>query len=445
MLVRILIAIILLAGSLWAQTDTSGAAAAATGTGGSTAGMLTPAPVSGEGYSMGFTSETRSNYLRGGLTFGSAYDTDATTGANGQAVSEVSYTVSPTISLDQTRSRFHWLFNYSPGFTFYQKTSALNQANQNLGVNLSYRLSPHVTLSLRDSFLKTSNVLNQSNQDFAQPVSGSVFVPNSSVIAPLADVLSNTASASLTYQFSPDGMVGARGTFGNLHYPNQAQVPGLGDSSSRAGSAFYNRRLSKMHYIGATYQYQNFLAYPTIGQSETTAHSVYLFYTLYLKPTVSISLFGGPQYSQTQQFGLPTTTGWSPAGGASMGWQGRLTSFALSASRAINDSGGLAGAVQAISGNASVRRQLTRNLSASVGGSYADNNMLDPLSTLNTSGHTVSGNASVQRQVGEHFNLQLQYMHLHQSYGDVVVLSAVPNRDRVAVNISYQFSRPLGR
>jgi len=162
MLVRILIAIILLAGSLWAQTDTSGAAAAATGTGGSTAGMLTPAPVSGEGYSMGFTSETRSNYLRGGLTFGSAYDTDATTGANGQAVSEVSYTVSPTISLDQTRSRFHWLFNYSPGFTFYQKTSALNQANQNLGVNLSYRLSPHVTLSLRDSFLKKSNVQNQS-------------------------------------------------------------------------------------------------------------------------------------------------------------------------------------------------------------------------------------------------------------------------------------------
>ena len=231
--------------------------------------MLTPAPVSGEGYSMGFTSETRSNYLRGGLVFGSAYDTDATTGANGQAVSEVSYTVSPTISLDQTRSRLHWVFNYSPGFTFYQKTSALNQANQNLGVNLRYRLSPHVTLSLRDSFLKTSNVLNQPNQDFAQPVSGSVFVPNSSVIAPLADMLSNTANASLTYQFSPNGMIGASGTFANLHYPNQSQVPGLGDSSSRAGSAFYNHRLSKMHYIGATYQYQNFLAYPTLGQSET--------------------------------------------------------------------------------------------------------------------------------------------------------------------------------
>ncbi len=127
-----------------------------------------------------------------------------------------------------------------------------------------------------------------------------------------------------------------------------------------------------------------------------------------------------------------------------MGWQGRLTSFAVSASRAINDGGGLSGAVQAISANASVRRQIIRNLSTSLGGSYADNNMLDPLAIFNTSGHTVSGSASVQRQVGEHLNLQLQYMHLHQSYSDVAVLSAAPNRDRVAVNISYQFSRPLG-
>lgn len=444
MLPKILIAISLLCASVWAQVDTSSAAVAATGTGGSSTGMLMPAPISGEGYAMGFSSETRANYLRGGLVFSSAYDTDATIGVAGQPVSDVSYSVWPTISLDQTRSRFHWVFNYSPGFTFYQKTGGLNQADQNLGVNLSYRLSPHVILGLRDSFRKTSNVLNQPNQDFTQPVSGSVFVPNESVIAPLADVLSNTANASLTYQFSPNGMVGASGTFANLHYPNQSQVPGLGDSSSRAGSAFYNRRLSKMHYVGATYQYQNFLAYPTLGQSQTTAHSVFLFYTLYLKPTVSISLFGGPQQANTQQFGLPTTTGWSPAGGASMGWQGRLTSFAFSASRAINDGGGLSGAVQAISANASIRRQISRNLSTSLGGSYADNNMLDPLAIFNTSGHTVSGSASVQRQVGEHLNLQLQYMHLHQSYSDVAVLSAVPNRDRVAVSISYQFSRPLG-
>jgi len=394
---------------------------------------------------MGFTSETRSNYVRGGLVFSTAYDSDATTGTNGQPISDVSYSIWPTISLDQTRSRLHWVFNYSPGFTFYQKTSSLNQADQNLGVNLSYRLSPHVTLSVRDTFAKTSNVLNQPSSDLATPVSGGVSVPNNSVIAPIADTLTNNANVSLTYQFSPNGMVGGSGTFTNLHYPNPTQVPGLSDSSSRGGSAFYNRRLSKMHYIGATYQYQMFLAYPIAGQSETQTQSIYLFYTIYLKPTFSISFFGGPQYSNTQQFGVPTTTGWSPAGGASMNWQGKLTSFAASYSRSINSGGGLAGAVEASTAAASVRRQLTRWFSMSVGGSYANNDVLDALPTLNNGGQTIQGNASVQRQIGEHFNLQAQYTRLHQSYSDVAAISSTPNRNRVAINISYQFSRPLGR
>ena len=81
MLIRVFIGIILLAAcALWAQVDASGAEAAATGPGGGGGACLTPAPVSGEGYSMGFTSETRSNYLRGGLIFSTAYDSDVTTG-----------------------------------------------------------------------------------------------------------------------------------------------------------------------------------------------------------------------------------------------------------------------------------------------------------------------------------------------------------------------------
>jgi hypothetical protein len=427
---------------IWAQ---SGAEAAATGPSSGGGAMVTPAPVSGEGYSMGFTSETRSNYLRGGLAFSTAYNSDATTGTNGQPISDVSYSIWPTISLDQTRSRLHWVFTYSPGFTFYQKTSSLNQADQNLGINLRYRLSPHVTLSVADSFQKTSNVLNQPNTDLASPVSGGVYVPNNSVIAPIADTLTNTANASLTYQFAANAMVGANGTFSNLHYPNQSQVPGLSDSSSRGGSAFYTHRLAKMHYIGATYQYQWFLASPSGGQSKTQTQSVYLFYTVYFSPTLSVSFFGGPQYSNTQQFGLPTLSSWSPAGGASVAWQGKLTSFAASYSQTINDGGGLGGAVQANNVNASFRRQLTRNLSTTLGAGYANNSVLDASPTFNTGGHTISGNASVQRQIGQHLNVQLQYVRLQQSYSEVAAISSIPNQNRVAVNISYQFSRPLGR
>jgi len=138
-------------------------------------------------------------------------------------------------------------------------------------------------------------------------------------------------------------------------------------------------------------------------------------------------------------------TGWSPAGGASMSWQGKLTSFAASYSRFVNSGGGLVGAVNYSSANGTFRRQFTRTLSMSVGGSYANNDVLDPLPGFNTGGQTVSGNASVQRQIGEHFSLQAQYTRLHQAYNDIEAISIAPNRNRVAVLISYQFSRPLGR
>ena len=445
MLIRIFVgATVLAAAPLWAQ---GGADVAAIGAGGGGGAMATPAPVSGEAYSMGFTSETRSNYLRGGLVFGSAYDDNVAAGANGKPVSDVSYSIWPTISLDQTRSRLHWVLSYSPGYTFYQKTSSLNSENQNFAVDFKYRLSPHVTLSLRDSFQKTSNLLNQPNSDLTNQVSGGAVGPNNSLIAPIADVLTNNANATLTYQFAANAMMGASGTFTNLHYPTQTQVPGLSDSSSRGGSAFYNRRLSKMHYIGATYQYQMFLANPIVGQSETQAHSVFLFYTLYLKPTLSVSLFGGPQYSDTEQFGVPTLKTWSPAAGASLGWQGRLTSFAASYSRRINDGGGLSGAVHSNTADASLRRQLTRRLSASAGASYSNNSVVDALPQFGsgTNGHTVSGSASLQRPIGEHLNVQLQYTRLHQSYSGIAAISSNPDRNREAINISYQFSRPLGR
>lgn len=393
---------------------------------------------------MGFTSETRANYLRGGLVFTSAYDSDATTGANGQPVSDESYSIWPTIALDETRSRLHWTLSYSPGYTFYQHTSSLDAANQNLAVGFKYRLSPHVTLSLRDSFLKTSSVLNQPSSD-APTVSGGVSVPNNSVIAPIADLITNNANATLTYQFSANGMIGASGTFTNLHYPNPSQVPGLFDSSSRGGSAFYNHRLSKMHYIGATYQYQTFLSYPSGAQSETRTQSIFLFYTLYFKPTLSLSLFGGPQYSNTQQFELPASQSWSPAGGASFGWQGKLTSFAASYSQTINGGGGLVGAVHAYSTSGSVRRQITRNLSAAITANYANNKILDGLPQYNNNGHTVSGTASLQRQIGEHFSAGMQYTRLHQSYNEVAAIASTPDHNRGAVNLSYQFSRSLGK
>jgi hypothetical protein len=94
--------------------------------------MLTPPPVSGLSYPLAPASEDRANYLRGGVTFTTAYSDNVLASSGGAAVSDVSYSVWPTIALDETTTRLHATLTYAPGFTFYQRVTAFNQADQNL-------------------------------------------------------------------------------------------------------------------------------------------------------------------------------------------------------------------------------------------------------------------------------------------------------------------------
>jgi hypothetical protein len=433
--------------------------------------MLTPPPVNGQSYPAVPTSEERSNYLRGGVTFTTAY-TDNAVGpvtppnctqpslsgpCEAQPVSDVSYSVAPFIALDEATPRLHLALTYAPGFTFYQRETSLNEADQNASIDLEYRLSPHVTFSARDGFQKSSNVFNQPDLASAAAVTGSTEAANFSVIAPIADRLSNSGDAGITYQFAANSMVGASGTFTNLHYPNQAEVPGLVDSGSQSGSAFYSLRIARRHYIGAVYQYQRLLSYPVPGTNETQTHAALVFYTVYLRPRFSISFFGGPQYADVGTQWPPTTCAnivgtcptpgsrsWNPAAGGSLGWQGHLSSVAVSYVHLISSGSGLIGAVRMDNASASLRQQLTRRLSASVGGGYTQNDVLDAPPTVSSNGHTILGTAGLQQQFGQHLNLQLGYTRLHQDYASVAVL-ATPNTNREFVSISYQFAKALGR
>lgn len=453
---------------VWAQTDDAPAQQSAPAVAGvdnaavpdtynlptSSDRMMTPPPVSGQTYPMALGSQERANYLRAGVSFTTAYTDNALGGLTAHPESDISYSVFPTVALDETTSRLHFDVAYAPGYTFYDRTSALNSMNQNAAIEFEYRLSPHVTFSARDSFLKTSNVFNQpADLSSAGGVGGGAQGPNFSVIAPIADMLSNSGDAGISYQYALNDMIGASGTFSNLHYLNQAQVPGLGDSTSQGGLVFYSHRVGNGQYFGATYQYQRLLAYPTQGVSETQTHAALFFYTIAPSSSrFSVSLFGGPQHSDTAQppiasVQLPSTElkSWNPAAGASVGWQGRLTSFALSYAHIVSSGSGLIGAVKLDSAMLSARQQLTRTLSASVSGGYAQNDVIGSVLLGANSGHTISGTASLQQQFGQHLNVQLGYTRLHQNYGNTQAIAANPNTNREFVSISYQFSRPIGR
>jgi hypothetical protein len=309
-----------------------------------------------------------------------------------------------------------------------------------------------VTFSAGDGFQKSSNVFNQPDLASAGAVFGGTQGANFSVFAPIADRLSNFGNFTITYQFAANATVGASGTFMNLHYPNPAQVPGLFDSSSQGGSVFYSFRVSRMHYIGVTYQYQRLLSFPKQAQNETQTQSVLFYYTLYPATGFSISFFGGPQYADIgpQFFDIASTAtqpsrSSNPEAGASLSWQGRLSSLAISYAHMISSGVGLIGAVRMDGANALIGQQLSRTLSASVSGMYAQNDVLAATPLFSGNGHTISGTASLQQQFGQHLKVQLGYTRLHQDYSSVAVLAGTPNTNREFVSVSYQFSRPLGR
>src|SRR5204863_2083940 len=402
--------------------------------------MAPPEPVSIEGYSMNFTSEEeRSNYLRGGLRFGSSYS-DNVSPSVGRAISDVSYSVSPFIALDQVRSRFSGNLFYTPAFTFYQKTTAFNESDHNLSLAVKYRLSPHVTFKVENHFSKTSNFLNQNQNLAAEPTTG--LAPTVALVVPIADQLRDTSSAQLSYQFSPNNLMGATGTFSDLNYPNRSQVPGLFNSTSSTGQAFYTYRLSGKHYLGATYDYTNLLSHPNGIRTET--HSVLLFYTLYLNSATSFSVFAGPEHSDSRGVGQAPVRQWSPAVGGGFGWRRERTSLAINASRRVGGGGGLTSAVQSLDGNASIRRQLSPSTTVGLSADYSLNTALRLLPST-SNGHLVSGTISFERRLGAHFGFDMAYTRLHQSYNNIAAISRAPDVDHVLVSISYRFERPLGR
>jgi hypothetical protein len=403
--------------------------------------METPPPVDGNSYPTTTSAEKRSNYLRVGLVFTTGYS-DNVLGYSSNPVSDIDYSIYPTIAISKTTSRVLLGLDYSPGFTFYQQTSSRNQTNQTLGLNFQYRLSPHVTATLRDNFRQTSSVL------YANPLSGDAASvpqsPTTPIIGPVGDQIGNNADAQLSYQFRKNGMIGGSGTFSNLHYLDPSQVPGLYDSSSSGGAAFYSHRLSKRHYLGGHYQYAKTLAYPlnTVSTVQTTA--VFLFYTLYLKPTFSISLSGGPQHYQISQFGLTPQGSWSPTIVGSVGWEGRHTNVSGSYSHAVFGGGGLVGVFKSDLFSAFGRWQVAQYWNLGATGGYANNRNVTPSAFLSTEGgHSIWATITMNHQLTERLNVGCGYTRLQENYG-FIQSSAGANTDREFVSVSYHFQKPLG-
>jgi len=420
-----------------------------------------PLPLSLDADSMQFSSEARPrNYLRGGVSLGATYD-DNLLSASSNRVGSASYSVLPNILLDQARSRLSWTLGYAGGFVANQRFSAYNQAAHDVGLDVRYRVSPHVNFHLRNHYSMTTGFFDQlqgSSTTSGGTGTGPVQQPNPTIITPLAKHVDELGTAEITWQFSAGDMVGASTTFYDSRFKDiPAGAGSLLSTQTEEADAFYTHRFSDRNWTGVAYKFQRLTFNPATETADT--HSLLLFHTFYIQPRMALSIFAGPEYStlDTQIISTIVTLPYvgitavptreyrlSGAGGVSFSWQGQRTSATLSASRKVSDGGGLLSAVQLTGGTAQLRRQLTRTTVFLLGGTYGDNRLLDSGSGA---GDLKSGSGSVafQQQIGRSFSANVGYA---RDYQNVKLGSTLPqsvNHNRGWITLSYHFDRPLGR
>jgi len=414
--------------------------------------LTPPRPVNAVQMPLTFSSDgERSNFLSGGIQLGSGYNDNALVTPK-DPISNVSVLVVPRLEIRQNRERWSLDFAYSPGITINQNMSEQNQFAQSLSFSTNYRLSPHVSLQLRDNFAMTNNLFSGLFGNTPGP--GPLQQSNSSVITPLADSTSNNTGLGLTYQFSASSLVGVSGNYYFVNYGSVAGTPGISgfiDSRSASAAGFYAHRFSNRHWVGATYNFQQLMFDPG---GRTTINRALGFYSLTLGSHMTLSLWAGQQYStsfignvlvpQPSAGTLALPSQWSPAAGVMFDWQGSHTSVHAGYSRLISDGSGVAEAVTSQQADVEFRRRLAARWTASAGVAYARNNPLHTLSTIAPL-RSFQGNAGIEYRITDNLGMSFYYGRQQQQYEYHLLPSATARQNRVWFSVSYVFARPLGR
>lgn len=411
--------------------------------------MELPPPVTGQVYPTQVGSDVRRNYVGLGVSGSGAWDDNVLAGYTSTKTSAEIYTVSPYVSYDRKTSRVEAQLRYNPGFTFYTQVSGLNETEHNASGTVEYRVTPHFVLRGQDYLQKASNMFSTPYAVGGGPISGSLPLQIEAVIAQFADRIENTATVDLGLQTGENTLIGAEGSFAELDYPSSSQTPGLFNSNSIGASGFYTQRVSPHQYLGFIYQYLQVLSYLPNSEGEASLNTFSPFYSFYLLRTkqgnLTASVQAGLQHSSYIIRGAPYVRDWSPVATASIGWQGPITNFAVSYTRAVSAGGGLVGLYRQSSVSGSAEVKIARAWNASAGASYTTlGNDSAAYSTL-PGGHTIYGSASLRRAIGQSVQLTAGYSRVHESYPGIAAIAVNPDSNRVYGSVSYQFTKPVGR
>ena len=410
-----------------------------------------PGLLGGQGTSLSLPGEMeRSNYLNIGVNVSAGYDDNALLTPS-QQVGNTTFSVYPNIGIAQSTPRTRWSLAYGAGLTVNQRLSNNNQGSHYLTFDSVFRLSPHVSLRAAENFSLVAGIFGASASSDFQQTPG---LANGTLITALANQRSSQTVVETSYHYARTAIVGASGSFYDLHRSDVTTGVGtLGDTRTAGGSAFWLHELFRGDWAGITYLFRRITYDPT---GETRVHSFAVADTLNISKAYHLSGFIGPEYSDNQGVAatgpgagqITSFSDWGLAWGFEGGWQSARTSVTASYSRRISDGSGIFGAVRLQNVYAAVRREVLPTWTATVFASYGNNQAVTLASaTTATSINTTSVGASLDRNVARRLGLEIAYFHDFQNQSGSTAPSQNYNadRNRFLVTLSYQWSKALGR
>jgi hypothetical protein len=386
------------------------------------------------------------NVLLIGFSTGSDYD-DNVFGNNQQRVGDVEFFITPNFSLRREGNRLSLGLSYQPHFQIYHNEPELNALYQTLAIDAGYRVSSRFSLRARTNVSYTNGIFQPSQNEEFLPSLGSPTSLNQTVYTPTERQLGLNSRVDANYQASLRDSFGLYVAESTLQFGQQASIAGnLQNTQETDAGLLYQHRLSLHTTLGANYLFQDISFGP---DSRSLVNGFFFSYAQQFSPTVTMSIFGGPQHSHTNEivpvaFGPLTLqvpvvlAGWNWAMGGTLTKRVERTAFSLTAQHQVSNGGGLLGAVISTSVAVSVRRQLPGRWDAVWSGGYANNSSLGSGAPA---GSYSSGTAGfgLQRPLSERVSLRLGYDYLSQkpsgqasSFGDF-------NRNLFSIQFSYRF------
>jgi hypothetical protein len=382
----------------------------------------------------------------------SAFYDDNVLARNSQRLSDEAAAFESHLTLSRRTENLMINFDYSPYFILYRQVDQFDRLNHSGDLNLTYRLSSRFNLGLYDT-ISYQNGVNQAlaGQQIMSGL-GSPTALNQMILPYTARTLSNSSGLNLSYVKSRRTSLTLTGGYTQRKFGSQVAVgQPLYNSRGVSGGLQFQYGVTEHTSVGllllhqdSMYQGGEVFGNEQRFQTESTFFSV----GSRLSPTVSVTVYGGPQYVRT----IGQSSGANSVGGRFQSSEGgsiiktvRKTALNLSFQRIVSDSGGLYTSGKFTNAAFGVRRRLVGRweVNGQGGGARVDTSLL-----LSATARTdaVTGVFGLDRPLSRGSMFRISYDTTHQLSKGNLPISANFDRHRVTVGIDYQLkATPLGR